>query len=200
MRTSDLERMYARINANAYIPPLTPETAAAPRRRSKKERSKMPKPVKLARGKEFSFAKGSAATTKYDWRGWFNPDPKLYPNGMVLIQRSVVKKDDKGNDLLDAEGNVQVEEKRDYDVPNDAMPAKIRTAARRHYKVVAISRKYADGTPLVDEFVLVPRDMTAEECTEEDRLRAEEKAAKKAAKKAATTNGQATEQSASAAS
>ncbi len=79
--------------------------------------------------------------------------------------------------------------KRDYEVQTDAMPAKLKTAGRRRYKVVQISRLDADGHKLQGALIIKARDMTAEERQAEGLLRAEEKTAfaeKKAAAKAAT--------------
>lgn len=139
----------------------------------------MPKAVKLTKGKEFSFAR-SAQASKYPWDEWFNPDQKHFPGGLIMLERSVVEKGANGEDAKNAEGDLIVLEKRDFDVEVDAMPGKIKAAARRRYKVVAISKKDADGNKLQDAIVIKARDMTADERLEEDRLRAEEKANRKA--------------------
>ncbi len=134
----------------------------------------MAKGVKLGKGKEFTFETTSAGgqPLKYPWGEWFDPDPKLYPSGLVWLERSSGTENDKGTITT-------IEEKRDYEVPTDAMPPKIKTAARKRYKVVQISRKDADGNRLEDSLIIRARDMTAEERVAEDILRAEEKAAKK---------------------
>lgn len=122
----------------------------------------MPKTVKLKKGQEFTFKKGGATPSKYDWDGWFNGE-------LLLIERSDV----------DADGNV-TGVKRDFEVETDAMPAKLKTAARRRYKIVQISRVDADGNPLPnDGLIIKARDMTPEERQTEDELRAEEKEANK---------------------
>ena len=161
-----LEQMVARINASAFIP--------------NEELTAVAKSVKVGKGKEFVFAptSGGGQALKYPWDEWFNPDPKQFPNGLVWLERSEGTEDDKGT-------ITEVSEKRDYEVKTEAMPPKIKTAARRRYKVVQISRLDADGNKLEDAIIIRARDMTAEERADEDQLRAEEKAAK-----AASTNGQ----------
>lgn len=129
--------------------------------------------VKLKKNQEFNFA--TAATgTKYPWDEWFNGD-------LLMIERSVGKENDKGT-------IIEATEQKDYNVPNDAMPPKIKTAARRRYKVCEISRRDADGNKLKDALIIRARDMTAEEKAAEDLLRAEEKA--KAAEADATDEGE----------
>lgn len=126
----------------------------------------MPKAVKLPKNKEFTFrpAGGGGGVSKYDWDGWFAPDPVKYPTGLIMIERSVY------------DGGGSLKEKRDYDVPTDSMLPKIKTAARRRYKVVQVSRLDADGNKLVDALILKGRDMMADERIEENRKRAAEKA------------------------
>ncbi len=146
----------------------------------------MAKAVKLAKGREFSFksAVGGAATaSKYPWDDWFNGD-------LLLIERDVLEPTGE----QDAEGNpvLRVKQKRDFDVEVNAIPGKIKTAARKRYKVVQVSRLDADGKKLADSLIIRARDMTADERDAEDLLRAEEKSeadARRAAKKAASGNG-----------
>ncbi len=128
----------------------------------------MAKPIKLKKGQEFTFAPagGGAAQSKYPWDEWLN-------GGLLLLERSTGTEDDKGTITT-------VSEKRDYEVRTDAMPAKLKTASRRRYKVVQISRRDADGARLVDSLIIQARDMTAEERQAEDILRAEEREARKA--------------------
>jgi hypothetical protein len=173
----EIRRMVARLNAGAYIP------------NESLGENVMAKPVRLGKGKEFHFATSGrgGGESKYPWDEWFSPDPKLYPSGLVMLERSSGKENDKGT-------IVEISEKRDYEVSTDAMPPKIKTAARRRYKVVEISRKDAEGNKLEDALIIRARDMTADEKQEENVLRAEEKAEAKA-KRGATpaTNGEATE-------
>ena len=126
----------------------------------------MAKQVKLGRGKEFEFptTKGGGGQSKYPWDEWFN-------GTLLLIERSDV----------DADGNI-TGEKRDYEVETDAMVPKLKTAARRRYKVVQISRKDADKNKLVNALIIQARDMDDAERQAEDLQRAEEKAARKEAK------------------
>ena len=145
------EQLVARINSSAYIPPTNPTGADV-----------MAKHVKLGKNKEFIFTSGGGQSTKYPWDEWFNGD-------LLLLERSEV----------DESGNVTGH--RDFDVERDAMPAKLKTAARRRYKVVQISKKDADGNKLTNSLIIRARDMTLEERQSEDILRAEEKAARKAA-------------------
>lgn len=122
----------------------------------------MAKPIKLSKGKEFNFGK-TGVTTKYPWTEWFNGD-------LLMIEHS---------DIDSASGAVIA--KKDYDVPTDAMPPKIKTAARKRYKICMISRHDADGVKLNDALIIRARDMTADERQAEDLKRAEEKAALAAA-------------------
>jgi hypothetical protein len=85
----------------------------------------------------------------------------------------------------------------DYEVETDAMLPKIKTAARRRYKVVEVYKTDAEGVKLVgrvdkdgkaihDQLILIPRDMTPDERTAEDAKRAEEKLAKASETEATT--------------
>ena len=165
-----LEQLVARVNASAFIP-LEDYTAMA-------------KPVKLGKGKTFTFAspKGGGQSSKYPWDEWFKGD-------LLMLERSSGTEGEKGTIET-------VTDKRDYEVPNEAMPPKIKTAARRRYKVCQISRVDADGNRLVDALIIQARDMTAEERVEEDILRAEEKAAKAEAKEADSAPSTAQEENA----
>ena len=117
----------------------------------------MAKQVKLAKGKEFTFrtAGNGQAVSKYPWDEWFN-------GHLMMIEESTET------------------EKRDYDVETNFMPAKLKTAARRRYKVVQISRYDADGAKLNKALIIKARDMNADEHIAEDITRAEEKANHKA--------------------
>lgn len=147
----------------------------------------MAKAVKLAKGKEFTFTSaGAGQPSKYPWDEWFNPDPKSFSNGLVMLERSEGTEDEKGT-------IVTVTEKRDYEVSNDAMVPKIKTAGRRRYKVVQVNRLDADGNKLENALIIRARDMTPDERIAEDILRAEEKESQQARKDkekaAASTNG-----------
>ena len=133
----------------------------------------MAKTVKLAKGKEFSFPTSAGGQpTKYPWDEWFSGD-------LLLLERSDV----------DAEGNL-TGAKRDFEVERDAMPAKLKLAARKRYKIVQISKRDVDGKPIDhDGLIIKARDMTDDEKVAEDIQRAEDKAAKEAAKSKASTNG-----------
>ena len=125
----------------------------------------MAKQVKLTKNREFQFKSASAgAGGKYPWDEWFD-------GTLLLLERSDVDE----NDDLTPGGT-----KRDYEVDTNAMPPKIKTAARRRYKVVQISRRDADGNQLGEAVIIRARDMTADERVAEDILRAEEKAERKA--------------------
>lgn len=118
--------------------------------------------VKLKKGAEFNFAR-KATGTKYPWDEWFNGD-------LLMIERSVGPENEKGTIEVPTEA-------KDYGVPTDAMGPKIKTAARRRYKVCDISRVDADGQKLTNALIIQARDMTADERLAEDQKRAEEKAA-----------------------
>ena len=146
------EQLVARVNSNAYIPPSLPERDRI-----------MAKQIKLSKGKEFTFTSGGGGqSTKYPWDEWFS-------GTLLLLERSTVAEDG------------TVIEAKDFDVERDAMPAKIKTAARRRYKVVQISKKDTDGNKLIDALIIKARDMTPDERAAEDLERAEEKAARKEA-------------------
>lgn len=136
----------------------------------------MAKPIKLAKGKEFTFKTTTAGTaqSKYPWDEWFNGQ-------LLLIERSVGPENEKGTIEVPTE-------KKDYEVSTDAMLPKLKVAARRRYKVCQVSRFDADNTRLIDSLIIRARDMTAEERMEEDKLRAEEKAEKAAARAAGNNN------------
>ena len=141
----------------------------------------MAKPIKLKAGKQINFSKatGGGAASKYAWDEWFNaPDGAEGWSGLLMLEKDATSADGKHS-------------KRDYDVNTDAMPPKIKTAARRRYKVVQVSRVDADGKKLGDALIIRARDMTAEERVAEDIKRAEEKAAKNTT---ATTTAPATTQ------
>lgn len=142
-----LERLVARLNAGAYLPPLP------------KEENTMAKAVKLPKGKEFTFTK-TAASGKYPWDAWLNGD-------LLLLERSTFEADGK-----------TVAEKKDFEVDTDAMVAKLKTAAKRRYKVAQVSKKDAEGAKLENALIIKGRDMTAEEKVAEDLRRAEQKAAR----------------------
>ena len=130
----------------------------------------MPKKVTLPKGKTFEFKKATGAGSKYNWDAMFTGD-------LVLIS--------KGTDDQLKTGDC------DYTVAEDAMIPKIKTAARRRYKVVSVSRVDHQGNKLVDSLILQARDMTADERTAEDQKRAEEKIARAEAR--AEEEGESTE-------
>lgn len=168
MRES-LEQLVARVNANAYLPTSGVRSMA--------------RQVKLPKGKEFTFSTGGGGVaSKYPWDEWFN-------GNLLLLERSEGDEDAKG-------AVVNITTKKDYDVATDAMPAKLKTAARRRYKVVQISRKDADGQRLTDALIIRARDMDTAERDAEDIQRAEEKEAFKAKKLAKKATAPTTDQSA----
>lgn len=135
----------------------------------------MAREIKLKKGQEFTFKQpsGAGGETKYPWQDWFS-------GKLLLLERSTFNQD----------GSVL--EKRDFEVETNHMPPKIKTAARRHYKAVEISRRDADGNRLEDALIIRARDMTDDERAAEDLLRAEEKeelVARRNAKKTAEANG-----------
>ena len=159
-----LRQLLARANASAFFPPIDPTGS--------KGKAVMAKGIKVPKGKEIVFGSTGGGGIKYPWDTWFSPDVKEFPGGLVLIERSEGPENSKGTVVEGTETT-----KRDYGVPVDAMPPKIKTAARRRYKVVEISRKDWEGNRLENGgFILRSRDMTADERVAEDLLRAEEKA------------------------
>ena len=132
----------------------------------------MAKQVKLPKGKEFVFkaAKGGAKDSRYDWDAWLNGD-------LLLLERSIGKEDDKGT-------VVEVEHRRDFEVSVNAMIGKLKSAARRRYKVCQFSKLDADGKKMKDALIIRARDMSPEERVGEDKKRKEERA-KRAAKEEA---------------
>lgn len=153
-----LRRLISQANAGAYLPPIDP--TGSERRRA------MATKVKLPKGKEFTFAAAKGGFgAKYPWDEWFNGD-------LLLLERSEGPENEKGTVI---EGQETV--KRDYGVPRNAMFPKIKTAARRRYKVVQTSSRDVDGNKLPHGGIIIKgRDMTSEERVEEDMLRAEERA------------------------
>lgn len=135
-----------------------------------KEYGVMAKVVKLPKGKEFSFSAGAGGATKYPWDEWFKVKDGEEHGDIIMLERD--------------DGDT----KKDFDVDVDAMPAKIKTAARRRYKVVQISRRDCDGKKLENAVIIRARNMTPDERTAEDMARAEEKAEAKA-KREAEANG-----------
>jgi hypothetical protein len=125
----------------------------------------MAREFKLPKNKEFTFKTGGGVS-KYPWDEWFS-------GKLLLLERSDV----------DADGNPTPSgEKRDFEVERDAMPAKLKTAARRRYKVVQVSKRDHEGNPLPNSGLIIKaRDMMEDERAAEDLLRAEEKASRKAA-------------------
>lgn len=152
MQGESYAQMLARIKSTAFIP--------------NEWEPKMPKKVSMPKGQKFEFKQGkTGAETKYDWDAWFNGD-------LLMLEQSEGTKDDKGT-------VVTVTAKKDYEVDTNAMPAKIKTAARRRYKVVQISRVDPHGAKLKDALIIKARDMDDTEKAAEDLLRAEEKEAAK---------------------
>lgn len=140
----------------------------------------MAKSVKLKKGQEFNFGAAKGQASKYPWDEWFNGD-------LLLLERSSGTEDDKGT-------VVEVTDKRDFEVQRDAMPAKIKTAARRRYKVVEISKRDADGQPLDNSGLIIrARDMSDDERQAEDLLRAEEKEAARERREQKKAQNQATD-------
>lgn len=157
-----LRRLVAVINASAWIPNNVGERLMA-------------KQVKLAAGQSFAFSSGRDTESDYKWDEWLNGD-------LLLLEQHVGEKDEKGT-------VTKIREKRDYAVNTDAMPGKLRSAARRRFRVVEISRKDAMGEKLVDSLIIRSREMTPDEKIAEKKLREEEKAERKAkAKKDAEEN------------
>ena len=142
------EQFVARVKASAYIPSNGEWTMA--------------RQVKMKSGKDFTFKQATGGgESKYPWNEWLNGD-------LLLIEQSHGEKDNKGN-------VVTVSQKKDYEVDTNSMPGKLKSAARRKYKVVQISRLDADGHRLKDSLIIRARDMNEDERQAEDLLRAEEK-------------------------
>lgn len=79
------------------------------------------------------------------------------------------------DDILNGDINL-LTKGEDYEVETDAMGPKIKTAARRRYKTVKISRRDNDGNMLEDQIIVQATTMTPEQVEAEDAKRAEEKA------------------------
>lgn len=105
---------------------------------------------------------------KYPWDDWFNNQP-------WIIERSDGPESEVGSVI---EGRETV--RRDYNVPIEGMPPKLKTAARRRYKVFTVLQRtdpaHKDGRKLPNGgYCIQTRDMTVAERKEEDALREEEK-------------------------
>lgn len=113
----------------------------------------MPKVFKFTKGKsvESLRAHKGGQASKYAWDAILNGDPQIITKG------------------------------EDYHAETDAMPPKIKLAARRRYKMVEVFQKDPDGNKLTDQLIVIATDMTPEQRQAEDVKRAEEKA-KRAAK------------------
>lgn len=147
-----LEQLVARLNAGAYLPPLPPEIRG--------RRSPTMREFKLPKGAKLQKSAGAAVASRYDWDGILN-------GRLNLIERSDVNTDGE----LVAGG-----QKRDFEVERDAMPGKIKKAARGRYKEVDIYKRDHTGAKLENDGLLVQaRDMTDAERAGEDLLRAEER-------------------------
>lgn len=110
--------------------------------------------------KKFEFKSAKSASSKYPWDTWLNGEINVLFKG------------------------------EDFELETDAMPPKIKTAARRRYKTVKISTRDHNGNKLTDCLVIQAFDMTDEERQTEDIKRAEEKdrrTAEREAEKAAAT-------------
>lgn len=117
--------------------------------------------------------RAGGGATKYPWDEWFAPEHNK--DGEQVHE-------DGSSPLWELERDVTVDgkvQKRDFDVKVEAMPAKIKRAARCRYKIVQISRFDPDGNKLADSLIIKARDMTTEERVAEDLRRAQEKAARR---------------------
>lgn len=127
----------------------------------------MAREFKMPKGGKLSKTQGGGMGTKYPWDEWFSGKPP-----MILIERHDGPETAKGT-IPDEAATT----KRDYGVPTNAMHPKIKTAARRRYKIVDVYRRDHEGNRLENGgLILVPRNMDADERVAEDVLRAEEKA------------------------
>lgn len=153
-----LEQLVARVNASAFLPSDVGDYI--------KERT-VAKPVKLKQGSEFTFrAAKSGFGSKYPWDDWFSGD-------LLMIEQAV-------GSGVDDKGNVTgITDPKDFSVSVDAMVPKLKTAARRRYKHVDVSRFDVHGKRLEGALIIRARDMTPDERTEEDVKRAEEAEAAK---------------------
>lgn len=148
------EQFVARVNASGFLPTEGVTQVATK--------------INLKKGKEFHFVdRAVGGVTKYPWDEWF--DGSLY-----LLERSSGPENEKGTIEVPEEGGA-----RDFGVSINAMIPKLHTAARRRYKVVQVSRNDEHGNRLTNGLIIRARDMSDEERTAEDVLRAEEKEAAK---------------------
>lgn len=143
-----MRRLVARINANAYLPT---------------EGLTMAKQVKLAKGQEFTFKSPKSGGSKYPWDEWFTGE-------LLMLEQDIgTGTDDKGN-------ITGVTKKLDFNVSIDAMIPKIKTAGRRRYLVVDVSRDDIHGKRLKGALIIKSRPMMEIERIDEDKKRAYEKA------------------------
>lgn len=137
----------------------------------------MAKLLKMPKGKEFQFHPSkSRGQSKYDWDSWL--DGQTW-----VLEQSIGERGENGS-------VVNITEKRDYEVPTNYMPAKLKLAGRKRYKVVQVSRVDHNGERLKEALIIRARDMTDDERVDEDLLRAEEREKLKAAR-STNTNGEA---------
>lgn len=89
--------------------------------------------------------KPASAKSKYPWDAMFNGDLNVLVKG------------------------------EDYDVDTAHMIPKLKTAARRRYKIVEVSTRDHKGDKLEDMLIIRARDMNEQERADEDAKRAQEK-------------------------
>lgn len=128
----------------------------------------MAKPVKLGKGKVFTF-KSAGSKSKYPWDKLCNPDEDKFPGGLVLLEQDEGEKDPKTGTV------VNVTKKNDFNMTVDLMINRVRVESRKRYKVAQFSRYDADGNRLENSFIYKVRDMTFDEKHIEDVRRSEVK-------------------------
>lgn len=123
--------------------------------------------VKLTKSDVSAIAKAKADRNGgqvYPWKEWFDGQARILREG---------DRDD--NNKLIPGGDP-----RDFLQPSAYMPAKFKTAARAHYKVLEVlSTVLPDGTKLKNAYLLKARDMNPQERTAEDAQRVIDRAAAK---------------------
>ncbi len=128
--------------------------------------------VKLRGGKEFHFKETKGPQSKYPWDEWLS-------GGLLKLKQSDGEKDENGV-------VIKIVHQKDFEVHPDSMPGKLKSAARRRFKVVKISKVDQDDKPLENSLIIQAREMTPVEVEFERNRRAGRKAkreAKRAKKK-----------------
>ncbi len=131
----------------------------------------MAQKIKLRKGQDFIFKSGKRGGSEsiYDWNTWLNGE-------LIMLEQSTGEKGDKGEIVGEPT------EKKDYTVSTNEMIAKTKSAGKRRYKNVQVSRYDVEGKQLGNGFIMQASDMNNNERIQEDARRQDVKAKFKASR------------------